>query len=149
MGSNNRFRIKFAVYIIPRDGDKVLLSLRQGTGWKDGWFSLVAGHVDGGEAAELAMVREAKEEIGIDVRLEDLRHVYTMHRLGENPEDEYIDVFFECDNWSGEVENLEPEKCGELRWVEVDSLPENILDYVKVVLERYPIGITYSSEERI
>ena len=149
MDSSDRFKIRFAVYIIPRNGSKVLLSLRQGTGWKDGWFSLVAGHVDGGEAAELAMVREAKEEVGIDINPEDLRHVYTMHRLGTDPDDEYIDLFFECINWSGQIEILEPEKCGELRWVEMDNLPENTLDYVKVVLGQYPAGLTYSSEERL
>lgn len=149
MSQKNRFRLKFAVYLIPRDGNKVLLSLRQNTGWKDGWFSLVAGHVDGGEAAELAMIREAKEEIGIDIRPEDLRHVYTMHRLGDDPNDEYVDVGFECKWWTGEITNCEPEKCGELRWVDVSNLPENVLEHVRVVLENYPKGITYSSEERV
>lgn len=47
--SGDRHRVKFAVYLIPRDGDKVLLSLRQNTGWKDGWYSLVAGRVEAGE----------------------------------------------------------------------------------------------------
>lgn len=148
MSSTERFRIKFAVYVIPRDGDRVLLSLRQGTGWKDGWFSLVAGHVDGGEPAERAMIRETKEEIGIDIAPGDLRHVYTMHRLGDDPSDEYVDLFFECQKWSGDVRNLEPEKCGELRWVDINDLPENILEHVKVALLNYPKGVTYSSEER-
>lgn len=148
MSSKDRFRIKFAVYVIPRDGDKVLLSLRQGTGWKDGWFSLVAGHVDGDEPAEVAMAREAKEEIGIDIDPNDLRHVYTMHRLGNGLDDEYIDLYFECNKWSGEIENLEPEKCGEIRWVDMEQLPENILRNVKTVLLGYPNGITYSSEEK-
>ena len=148
MGSTERFRIKFAVYLILRDGDQVLLSLRQGTGWKDGWFSLTAGHVDGGEAAEHAMIREAKEEIGVDIAPENLRHIYTMHRPGMDPEDEYVDLFFECQKWSGEVNNMEPEKCGELRWVDMYQLPENVLPYIKVVLSGYPQGVTYSSEEK-
>lgn len=146
--SSNRHRLKFAVYLIPRDGDKVLLSLRQNTGWKDGWYSLVAGHVEANEAAEQAMIREAREEAGIDVALVDLKHVYTMHRVADDATDEYVDVFFECHHWSGELRNTEPDKCGELRWVEVGDLPENTLDYIKHVLTKYPSGETYSSMEK-
>ena len=146
--SGDRHQVKFAVYLIPRDGDKVLLSLRQNTGWKDGWYSLVAGHVEAGEAAEQAMIREAKEEAGIDVAPADLRHAYTMHRVADDTTDEYVDVFFECRQWSGELRNAEPEKCGELCWVTLDSLPENILDYIRRVLTQYPAGETYSSTEK-
>lgn len=148
MAGSNRFRIKFAVYLIPRDGDKVLVSLRQGTGWKDGWYSLIAGHVDGGEAAEQAMIREAYEEANMIIAPDDLRHVFTAHRLGENPEDEYIDLFFECHNWQGEIKNMEPHKCGDLQWVAIDSLPEKTLDYVAHVLNEYSSGKTYASVER-
>lgn len=146
--SGNRFRIKFAVYLIPRKEDKVLVSLRRGTGWKDGWYSLVAGHVDGGEAAEQAMIREAYEEANIVIAPEDLKHVFTAHRLGENPEDEYIDLFFECREWQGEIKNMELHKCGDLKWVTIDDLPEQTLDYVSQVLNEYPLGKTYASVER-
>ena len=146
--TKERFKIRFAVYLVGRRGDEVLLSKRQGTGWKDGWFSLVAGHVDGGDPPEHPMAREAKEEAGIDISPQDLRQVYTMHRLGADPADEYIDLFFECTKWQGEVTNTEPEKCGELRWTSINELPEETLDYVRVALERYPRGNTYSSQER-
>ena len=146
--SGDRHRVKFAVYLIPRDGDKALLSLRQNTGWKDGWYSLVAGHVEAGEAAEQAMVREAKEEAGIDVVPADLRHVYTMHRVADDATDEYVDVFFECRQWNGEIRNTEPEKCGELRWTALDDLPDNTLKYIRHVLTHYPTGETYSSTEK-
>ncbi len=137
-----RHRVKLAVYLIPRDGNRVLLSLRRNTGWKDGWFSLVAGHVEAGEAAEESMIREAKEEAGIVVNPDDLRHVYTLHRMGDG---EYIDLFFECKRWSGEIHNAEPEKCGEVCWVQLGTLPENTLTYVREVLEHYSQGETYAS----
>lgn len=145
----NRFRIKFAVYLVLRKDDSVLLSQRQGTGWMDGWFSLVAGHVDGGEAAELAMIREAKEEIGVHIDPHDLRHIYTMHRLGNDPNDEYIDLFFECQKWSGEIKNLESDKCAELRWAKINSLPDKTLAHIAVALSGRQNGITYSSEEKM
>lgn len=145
---SERFRIKIAVYLLAREGSKVLLSLRENTGWKDGWYSLVAGHVDGGESAEMALVREAKEEAGIDIDTKDLKHVFTMHRTADNPLDEYIDLFFECNTWNGTLTNAEPEKCGGVEWVEDKALPDNVLDYVKYVIENYPKGKSYASRER-
>lgn len=88
-----RFKLKSAVYLIIRDNDKVLLSLRQNTGWKDGNYSLVAGHVDGGESALEAMCREAKEEAGITIQPDDLVFTHVMHRLNADPDDEYVDFF--------------------------------------------------------
>jgi 8-oxo-dGTP pyrophosphatase MutT (NUDIX family) len=145
---SERFSVKFAVYLLLRDGDRVLLSKRENTGWKDGWWSLVAGHVDGGEAAEMAMIREAKEEAGIDVAPENLKLVYTMHRLSNEVTDEYVDLFFECTEWSGEITNMEPQKCGGLEWFSANTLPNDTLGYIKKVIDSYPKGMTYSSEEK-
>lgn len=144
--AKERFAIRFAVYLIPRRGNQVLLSLREGTGWKDGWWSLVAGHVEAGEAAERALAREAAEEAAIIPV--DYHHVYTMHRVADDPADEYIDLFFETTAWDGEITNNEPEKCGGLEWFELDGLPEKTLTYVKRVLHEYPDGKTYSSMEK-
>ena len=144
-----RHTVKLAVYLVLRDGGKVLLSRRLNTGWKDGWFSLVAGHVEAGESAEEAMIREVAEEAGIEVTTENLRHVFTLHRLSDNATDEYIDLFFECMHWQGELRNAEPEKCSELKWVEMHELPENTLEYIETVLHKYPEGRSYASTERI
>lgn len=145
---SDRFSVKFAVYLLLRDGNKVLLSRRENTGWKDGLWSLVAGHVDGGEAAEMAMIREAKEEAGIDIAPENLRLVYTMHRLSNEVTDEYVDLFFECTEWSGEITNMEPQKCGGLEWFSANTLPADTLGYVRKVIDNYPKGVAYSSEEK-
>ncbi|NCU38726.1 NUDIX domain-containing protein [Candidatus Saccharibacteria bacterium] len=143
-----RFRINFASYLVLREENRVLLSKRENTGWKDGWYSLVAGHVEAGETSELAIIREAKEEAGVDIKLEDLTHVYTMHRQADNPQDDYIDIFFECKKWQGEIVNAEPHKCGGLEWFDIDELPDDVLRYIKKVIQNYPQHKTYSSESR-
>ncbi len=52
---------------------EVLLQKRQNTGYMDNRYDLsVSGHLEPGENASQAVVRGAKEEIGIEVALEDL-----------------------------------------------------------------------------
>jgi 8-oxo-dGTP diphosphatase len=140
-----KFKIKFAVYLIPRRGNEVLLSLRKNTGWMDGYYSLIAGHVDGSETPEEATVRETKEEAGATVSAEDLKFVHVMHRLKDNPDDEYIDMFFESEKWDGDFVNAEPEKCGGLDWFAIDNLPTNTLAYIKDVIEMSQQPVYFSS----
>jgi 8-oxo-dGTP pyrophosphatase MutT (NUDIX family) len=147
--SKERFKVKFAVYFIARRGNEVLLSQRMNTGYMDGMFSLVAGHVDGGEAAEAALVREIREEAGIKVDADDLELVFTTHRLGDAPDDEYVDLFFEGRKWQGELTNCEPEKCGGLEWYDVDELPSNTLQHVRDVLTSYEVGKRYLSRQGV
>lgn len=147
--SKEKFKLKFAVYLIPRKEEKVLLSLRKNTGYMDGYYSLVAGHVDGGETPEEATIREAKEEAGITIDPANLSFAYVLHRLKDTPENEYIDMFFECQRWEGEFVNTEPEKCAGLEWFDINSLPENTLEYVAHVLANYQRGERFSSTRRM
>jgi 8-oxo-dGTP diphosphatase len=144
----NKYRIKSAAYIIPHKGNGVLLSLRKGTGYMDGHYSLVAGHIEENESAEAAAMREASEESGIGLTAEQLTFVYALHRYSSNPDDAYFDVFFEIHEWQGDFINMEPEKCGGLEWFNMDSLPENTIPYIVDVLTSYQKDERYKSIER-
>lgn len=145
--SGQRFTLKFAVDLIIRRGDEVLLSLRENTGWMDGKYHFVGGHVDGNEPAENAIAREAYEETGITVDPKALKLAFVTHRLNGDVTDEYITLYFEAKEWAGEIENLEPEKCGGLEWFNIHDLPENIVPYVEDVLTDYAAGKNYFSTE--
>lgn len=146
--SGAKHTVKCAAYVIPRRGDEVLLSLRKGTGYMDGYYSMVAGHIEAGERAEDGAIREAKEESGVSLIVDQLSFVFLMHRVSANPKDEYLDIFFEVRDWEGEFINQEPEKCGGLEWFDVNALPENTIPYIRQVLETYPTGVRYVSRER-
>ena len=124
-----------------RDG-RVLLLRRFNTGYRDGCYSVVAGHLDGGEPVVDAMVREAREEVGIAVAPRDLRVVGVMHR---REGDERIDFFLTTETWRGEVVNAEPEKCDELAWFPLDRLPDNIVPYVARAIANYRRGVWFDS----
>jgi len=147
MSRSERFQLKCAAYVIPRRGDDVLLSLRKNTGWMDGYYSLIAGHLEARETIEEAAIREAKEEGGVALHKENLQFVHVLHRLKDDPKDGYIDMFFECHDWDGEFVNAEPDKCGGLEWFDVNHLPDNILPYIKDVIEM-SVGRVYFSVRR-
>lgn len=143
---SDRFVVVPAAYVFflrpssPGDGQEVLLQLRDGTGYMDGyWAAAVAGHVEQGESVFDAAVREAAEEIGVtDVQLTPL---CAMHRTGNGePVDERVDYFFTASIWSGEPRILEPEKCADLKWFALDSLPDPVVPHELSVLTRLRDG---------
>lgn len=132
-----------AVYLfLERDG-QVLLLLRQNTGFQDGNYGLIAGHAETGESFKEAMVREAQEEAGIQIKEEDLQFIHVTHKLAENGE-ERIDVYFEAHHWEGELTNMEPEKCGGLSWFPLEKLPDNCISYITHAFQLRKEGIRYS-----
>ena len=94
MGTRNYFKLIPAVYLILVKNSKILLLKRQNTGYEDGNYSFIAGHVDGNESLTQALIREAKEEAGVTLNPQNIKHVHTMHRHTNNVEDERLDFFF-------------------------------------------------------
>lgn len=124
-----RHRPYSAVYLLLFDNGQVLLLKRKNTGHRDGEYSLVAGHIEEGESATDAMMREATEEVGIDLDRSALDPVHVIHRnAGDRV---YLDIFFATDDWEGTVENREPDKCADLAWFDRTQLPENTVPYVE------------------
>jgi mutator protein MutT len=142
MSQIEHFRIYIAAYLILEKENQVLLLRRFNTGYMDGFYSFVAGHLDGVETAKECIAREAKEEAGIELILEDLTIKHVLHRYRSDRE--YIDIFLTADHWQGEIENREPHKCDDLHWFNKDELPENFLPYLRFVFEQIEQGHFYS-----
>jgi len=141
----DRFRLVPAVYTLLRKDNQILLMRRFNTGYHDGEYSLPAGHLDGGESAKQAMIRELQEEVGLKLLPEQLKLVHTMHRQSTNPElHERLDLFFEATEWTGTPVNMEPHKCDEFRWCSLDDLPENVVPEVAMVLNKIATKDNYS-----
>jgi 8-oxo-dGTP diphosphatase len=131
-----RFKVVPAVYIVFRDGEKVLLLRRFGTGYLDGSYSLPSGHIEGGERAIDAAIREGKEEVNADLTREELHFAHVLHRQSDLPSHhERIDLFFTTDKLHPEIRNMEPNKCDELRWVSLNELPDGMIPEVRHVLQ--------------
>ncbi len=138
-----RFRLVPAAYVVLRRGTEVLLQLRAGTGYRDGfWACAAAGHVEAGESVLDAAVREAREEVGVRIDAGDLVPLCVVHRTHGNgrPVDERVDFFFGCDRFDGEPRRLEADKSADLRWFALDALPDPVVPHERAVLDLLGTG---------
>jgi len=143
--AKNRFKLIPAVYLILRRGDKVLLLKRANSGYQDGKYSVIAGHLEGDELATDAVAREAREEAGITIDPKNLELAHVCHRLTRNEAgQERLDLFFEAKTWNGKIVNKEPRKCTDLNWFPLDTLPDEMIPLVRSVLEGIARGSSYS-----
>jgi len=132
-------------YLILKRKNKIIFLKRENTGYADGYYSFVAGHVEKGESFKLCIIREAKEEAGIEIKEDDLQLVHIMYRKDKNNnENERIDFFYEINKWKGDIVNFEPEKCSELKWFNKNDIPENTIPYIKKTLDNIEKKLFFS-----
>ncbi|WP_374929937.1 dihydrofolate reductase [Kytococcus sedentarius] len=140
-----RFQVVPSAYVIllrEAPGDpattEVLLQLRRGTGYMDGWWACgAAGHVEPGESVLAAAQREATEELDITIAAEDLQPLTTLHRhiALTSPLEERYDTFVTARTWTGEPSLQEADKAEDLRWWPLADLPARTVPHEAQVLQ--------------
>lgn len=136
-------RVGIGVFVI-KDG-KFLLQKRQGSHGEGTW-SLPGGHLEHGESFEDAARREVKEESDLDIT--NVRFAAVTNDIFAAENKHYVTVWVLSDWASGDVKNMEPEKCTEQIWSTFETLPEPLfhtwnqlfesefLDDIKAQIER-------------
>jgi 8-oxo-dGTP pyrophosphatase MutT (NUDIX family) len=133
-----------ASYLILEKEGKFLVSRRCNTGYQDGNYQVPAGHVDEGELPSEALIREAKEEIGIELKPADIELVHVAYRPKHDQTGDRVDFFFRAKSWKGEVTNMETDKCDDLRWVSPAEIPKNMNPCVRDAILAANKGIFFS-----
>lgn len=141
MEERNKFPI--TVQLVLKQGNNILLLKRKNTGYGDGKYCLPGGHVEQNEEIRKSAIREAKEEIGIDINLRDLE-LYKILNRKINDKEEYVDFVFKVEKWSGNVKNIETEKCEEIIWKDIKDISENTLDFIPQIFNQEDIYIPYN-----
>ena len=130
------------VFILLKRQDQVCLIKRAATGWLDDHYSLPAGGVEAGETLRAAAQREAREEVGIEIVLEDLALGHILHcRSGTQ---DWTGHVFVTDRWQGEPFIAEPDKHSDLGWYGLADLPDPMVPYVRHALAEFARGEAYS-----
>lgn len=136
-----RFKMRVTVHLILEHNNEFLLLRRYNTGYEDGNYSVIAGHLNGNETIKEAMIREDLEEANITINDKHLKIVGVMHRKDG---DESIDYYLYTNKFSGNVRIMEPNKCDDLSFYKLDNLPDNIIPYIKTALYNYKNNIIFS-----
>ncbi|WP_083654682.1 NUDIX domain-containing protein [Burkholderia sp. SRS-W-2-2016] len=111
---------------------------RANTGFRDGQYSLVAGHLEPGESVEECAIREAKEEAGVTIAPGTLEFKLVMRR---DSDQNRISFFFACHAWDGVLANMEPDKCSGFVWAKPDNPPAPVVDYIEAALAQIREGV--------
>lgn len=131
---------KSAIHIIIIKDNKILLQKRIGTKLWPGYYALPAGHIEEGENQYDALIREAKEELGIKITISDITNQYTVLRrnyfkIDNKILEPYIDYYFEINHYEGIPQIKEKNKCQELLWSNIEDLPMPFINYQAAFLE--------------
>ncbi|WP_433676086.1 NUDIX domain-containing protein [Microbacterium gorillae] len=135
--SRHRLALIPASYIYLRRGGEVLLQQRQNTGYMDGhWVAGAAGHIEAGETARAAAVREAREELGVAIAREHLTLITVMQRTDGSADlrEQRVDWFWTATRWEGVPRIMEPDKASRIEWHSLAALPAPIPAYERAVL---------------
>lgn len=133
-----------SVYLIIRNSKgEILFQRRAGTKLWPGFLALPAGHLDEGENAYDAVVREAREELSITISKKDIIDTFVVNRRNKSLQP-YFDVYFEIGSFKGNIKINEPQKCTELIWLKEDNLPYDVVDFEAVALKLRKQGTTFS-----
>ncbi|MDQ0221784.1 NUDIX domain-containing protein [Streptococcus moroccensis] len=143
--TSTHFKLYAAVFpIIQNEQGQLLLHQRQNTGYMDGYWDLAGtGHIDPGETATEAVVRECQEELGIQVNADSLQLVHTVHRTGQEDQFPYIYLYFTVSRYSGKPKVMEAFKNAGLAWFNLEQLPDQMIEDRKIAIQKAMAGITY------
>lgn len=140
MALQQRFRIiHTARLVLEQNGEVLFLAQTKQNG---NGFTLPGGKIQGAEFAKDALVREIKEEIGLEVKKKQLvlRHV-AFKKLKSLIE---IIFFFYTDILTGDPVICEPEKFKEIRWFMPKDYPVKMPPIIKQSLKRIHDGKFYT-----
>ncbi|MEV0364631.1 NUDIX hydrolase [Nocardia fusca] len=132
VASEQRHKMIGDVHLLLTDGQgRVLFGRRANTGYEDGAYHLPSGHLEAGESVVAALVREAKEEIGVTIDPTGVGFAHVMHNSSSGGR---VAFFFRVERWEGEPANMEPDKCDDLAWFALDTLPDRMIGYCRDAL---------------
>ena len=124
--------------------DEILLQKRYNTGYMDGmWDCAAVGHVDANESMKMALLREAQEELGINIDINNINFATLIDKYEPVSGNTYYNAYFTVTVYEDVPSIKEPEKCSDLQWFNIKSLPDNFIADRKQALQNYLSDIFY------
>lgn len=144
-GGRENFLCSVYLLIFNEKGE-VLLQRRQGTDLWPNFLALPAGHAVDEENVYETAIRTAKQELDITLSREDIVDTFVVNRRNKSLQS-YFDVYFKIDSYEGKIKINEPEKCSELKWVDLNNLPIDMINYEVEAINNWKKGVYFSTIE--
>lgn len=144
--TKKRYLTRSAVFLIVQDWEGAyLFQQRSNSGYYDGHYdTAVSGHVEEGETALQAMIRETKEEIGLSLTPSDLSFSGVNHR--KSNDQVYYDFFFYLPINQVQKDTIkiaDPDKISQIIWWKKSQFSSLIIPYIRQMIDNHEKGIYY------
>lgn len=141
----DRHSIIPAVWVIVQNSqNQVFLLRRANTGWRDGSWTVPAGHIEKGEGPTAAAIRELKEEAGLDIVADQLSDPLVYFHPEDTKINERVSVFFTLKSYTGTPVNAEPHKADKAGWFDLTDLPAELPPMLRQAFIDIANGLHYS-----
>lgn len=117
---------------------------RQNTGYCDGCLNMPAGHIDPDETPREAAVREAYEEVGVKVTVDDIHFVHIQYNRNAEGRHDRTHYYFKIECYDQDPQNMEPHKCSEVMWIPAGTQLDGFVPFMKEALQAVMQGRQYS-----
>lgn len=119
---------------IINENNQLLLQKRAVPAEKDHWC-IPGGRLEMFEKLENAVIRETKEETDLDIEV--IKMIGVCDHIIKEESAHWVATSFLCKIKSGVPKIMEPDKASDLRWFDLDKLPEKLTITTKKALSDY------------
>lgn len=133
-------RVGLGIIIVNQEG-KILVGKRKNSLAPN--YSIPGGHLELGETFEAGAIREIKEETDLDISAPKVIAVTNNLETFRGEGKHYVSVVLLATQYSGNLKNMEPEKCEGFMWVDPGELPEPHFDASRLAVRCYLNGSVY------
>lgn len=111
--------------VILNDKNQILLMKRgKECRNKAGFWTIPGGRVELFETFQDAIKREVLEEIGVEVQV--IKLISLTDDIIKEEDQHWVSPQYLCKITNGEIKNMEPHKCDELKWFDLNDLPDKL-----------------------
>lgn len=132
--------------IIQNKNNQILIGKRKGS--HAPYYSIPGGHIENGETFEEAAIREVFEETGLKIKNPKVIAVTNNLRTYANENKHYISINLFTNEFEGNLELKEPEKCEAWNWYQISEIPNPQFDASEFAIECFEKGLFYIKNQR-
>ncbi|MEK7564601.1 MAG: NUDIX domain-containing protein [Patescibacteria group bacterium] len=122
--------------------NRILFGLRKNC-FGDGTWGLPGGHLEFREKVVNGLKRELVEEIGIEFEDTDFKLATVTDGIDSGGVKHYVHISFEVEYRDQEIRLMEPERCSEWKFFDLNNLPANIFPAHIKIIRKYVDNIIY------